>query len=366
MGIASHHFSDAHQPTGVPLRALGMLTATVLVAHYGLLTLTPGSFGFKEPSLSRPLTTRTVVLGSTPVVKPATSALPAPVLKPKPPSAGVYRPFAAIDSVAIAVPAPTELAPLPTPAPPAATPIDAPAQTPKEAAEPPAVAARPPRDSAPALGPLAIPGSIRLKYTVQGQQGTQPMAGATSELAWLHDGKDYDARLTIKTLFFTLRSHTSAGSLGESGLAPKRYSEKTRSELAAHFEADKGKIIFSANTPDAPLLSGAQDRLSLFFQLAGLLAAGPERYPVASTLTLQTVGPRDADTWLFTVDGEETLALPIGSMLATKLTRNPRREYDQKVELWFAPSLGYLPVRIKITQSNGDFADQQLRATDKP
>jgi hypothetical protein len=31
------------------------------------------------------------------------------------------------------------------------------------------------------------------------------------------------------------------------------------------------------------------------------------------------------------------------------------------VELWLAPELGYLPVRIKQTQANGDFADFQLR-----
>jgi len=47
-------------------------------------------------------------------------------------------------------------------------------------------------------------------------------------------------------------------------------------------------------------------------------------------------------------------------MAALKLTRKPRKEFDQKVEIWFAPSLGYLPVRSRITQQNGDFIDQQL------
>ena len=43
------------------------------------------------------------------------------------------------------------------------------------------------------------------------------------------------------------------------------------------------------------------------------------------------------------------------------LTRNARAPFDDTVELWLAPSLGYLPVRIKLTQPNGDFADMQLR-----
>ena len=53
-------------------------------------------------------------------------------------------------------------------------------------------------------------------------------------------------------------------------------------------------------------------------------------------------------------------------MLALKLTRKPRREYDQKVEIWYAPALGYLPVRNRITQQNGDFIDQQLVEVVKP
>jgi len=49
--------------------------------------------------------------------------------------------------------------------------------------------------------------------------------------------------------------------------------------------------------------------------------------------------------------------------LATvKLTRKPRREFDQKVEVWYAPSMGWLPVRNRVTDANGDFVDQQLKA----
>ena len=46
--------------------------------------------------------------------------------------------------------------------------------------------------------------------------------------------------------------------------------------------------------------------------------------------------------------------------------RKPRREFDQKVEIWYAPSLGYLPVRNRITQQNGDFIDQTLSEILRP
>ena len=74
----------------------------------------------------------------------------------------------------------------------------------------------------------------------------------------------------------------------------------------------------------------------------------------------------EADTWLFTVEGDEALQLPAGTMQATKLTRLPRREYDDRLDIWFASSLGHLPVRIMLTASNGNVTDLQLRSSSSP
>jgi hypothetical protein len=60
----------------------------------------------------------------------------------------------------------------------------------------------------------------------------------------------------------------------------------------------------------------------------------------------------------------ETLELPGGTVQALKLTRNPRQPYDQQVDIWLAPTLGYLPARIRILESNGDFIDQQWQASE--
>ena len=62
----------------------------------------------------------------------------------------------------------------------------------------------------------------------------------------------------------------------------------------------------------------------------------------------------------------EQLDLPIGPMRAVPLQRLPRRDYDQKAQLWLAPELGYLPARIRITQANGDYAELNLRTQAAP
>lgn len=212
---------------------------------------------------------------------------------------------------------------------------------------------------------ISIPGSVRLQYKLTGLSRNLNYQ-ANGEMTWLRDGNRYEASMVVSAFLLGTRSLSSVGEVTADGLAPKRFSDKSRSELAAHFDADKGKITFSANRPDAPWQRGAQDRLSVFFQLAGLLAGQPGGFPAGSKIPIYTVSPREADTWAFSVEIEETLNLPLGELRALRLTREPRREFDQKVEAWFAPTLAYWPVRIKITQSNGDFIDQQLAGSSSP
>lgn len=213
--------------------------------------------------------------------------------------------------------------------------------------------------------PTLIPGSLRLRYTILGEVRKMSYS-AWAELLWLQDGKTYDARLEVGAFLLGKRVQTSTGRITEQGLAPKRFSDKARSEVAAHFEREKGKVIFSTNTPQADLQANAQDQLSIFVQVGSLIAAEPERYPGGSAIEMQAVGARDADTWRFVVDGPEVLSLPAGDMSTLKVTRPPRQQYDLTVELWLAPKLGYLPARIRLTQSNGDFIDQQLRSSETP
>jgi len=206
---------------------------------------------------------------------------------------------------------------------------------------------------------MALPASAQLAYRMTGSAKGLTYH-ATGELAWQNSGASYHARMTVKALFIGSRTMSSTGQLGPEGLAPTRFSDKSRSEVAAHFESDKGRISFSANTPAVPWTQGVQDRVSVFLQLGGMLAGNPAGFPVGSAISILTVGPRDADQWTFMVEGSELLQLPFGEMETVKMSRQPRREYDQKVEIWFAPALKFLPVRSKITQANGDFVDQQL------
>jgi hypothetical protein len=100
-------------------------------------------------------------------------------------------------------------------------------------------------------------------------------------------------------------------------------------------------------------------------QLGALIAGEPKKFPAGTSISIQTASAREAEPWVFTVEGAEPLALPGGTLDTLKLTRNPRKEFDQKVELWLAPGMDYVPVRLRLTQPNGDWVDQQWSSTDR-
>ena len=233
--------------------------------------------------------------------------------------------------------------------------------------------ANPRSDAAPPSAPVsnstearyAIPEPARISYEVKGVGGGTTYTGS-SELLWQHDGKTYEARLAISKFFIPLRVQTSKGQLVAHGLAPTRFGDKKGSEVAAHFERQLNKIVFSANTPDEPLQPGAQDQLSVFLQLSALFGGDAKRYGPGSSLSFQAVGGRYSEQWVFVVGALEKRTLPGGEIMAIKLTRDPVSEHDSKVEIWLAPDAGYLPVQIRLSQKNGDFADMLWTNTQKP
>ncbi len=365
-------------------RALALLTLLVALAHMALLGLAPAGLGAEPASPITKFSTRTIVIA--PPVAETPAAAPPPAATAPPAPTRPLRPRAVHAPRPKPDPGPAATAPSPDPAPEVMAPKDpesldlvaqaAPDSGAAPAPEPPAsAAATPPATpgSAPATGTgeatttmtgtqsLRIPGSVTLDFEATGQIGASPQRGVFGELVWLQDGTRYDGRLTLKAVFFTLLNWRSTGVIGPSGLEPERYSESRKAEVASHFARDRGEVVFSNNAPTVPLKPGAQDRMSVMMQLGGLLAASPERYPVGTRIAIQTVGARDADVWVFVVGDEEKLNLPAGEYLARKLTRDPRKPFDRKVELWLAPAYGYLPVRIRQTEPNGDFADAQLR-----
>lgn len=370
-----------------------MLTGAVVLAHLVVLQNAPLSLEASDPFSTKVFTTRTLHIAPRPAAEappsPAAAAAPARKVDRTPSKANASAPeqvLAGLRSIAppaAAVvpepvvaqadpPAPAASAPgatmtppsLPVPAPqavPTAAAAAAPAQ--ETAPVPPAQS----KDAALPARNYAVPGSVRLKFNATAVRGRLNYE-ALGELLWQHDGEAYQVRLEAGAWGVGSRVSTSLGRITSDGLAPKTYTDgpKGKAPLAAHFERDRSLVVFSANTPDVPLKPGAQDRLSIFVQLASMVAGEPAKFPPGTRIETQTVTPRAAENWTFTVEKEEKLYLPGGHQESLYLVSAPRREFDQKVEVWLAPALSYLPARIRVTDANGSILDLQWRTTAAP
>lgn len=335
-----------HAPAVATARRLAPLTGVVLAAH--MVLLQPEGEQVVPPPPA-PFHTRTIAppRPSPPAaVEPAASPAPAPAPVTAPPARRPRSPVAQApkaaqpEAAAAAAPASAPMAPAPAEAP-----------NPRAA------------QAAPAVVVSVLP-STRLHYELQAQWRGISLGGR-AELSWRHDGQAYEARLEASALGRPSRVQRSVGRVTAQGLAPDYFSDKSRSEKATHFDREKNRLVFSNNRPEAPLAEGMQDRLSVVLQLASLVAGTPDKHVAGTTITVPTAGTGDAENWVFSVEGEEDLRLPGGNVRALKLQRLPRKEYDQKVELWLAPRMDYAPVRLRLTNPNGDTVDQRWSSTDK-
>lgn len=360
------------------------LTLAVLLVHLALLHRLPSSLHTMPTGVTPSFATRTVVLPTNattlasvkatepdqpkPTARPARKAVPIPAPQPVTASG----PSGPADNSAAMAAADANAAAVDSGAAPAAEPIASAASAPASAADdtteqvsagaesapvPESVIPSPVQDAL--FSADGLPASVKLVYVVESNKFPYRLG---SELLWQQNRQTYQARTSISA-FGLERQQTSHGRIDEYGLAPERFSDKFRSEVAAHFNRERGVVTFSANTPDVPLQPGAQDRLSVTIQLAALVASAPQGFAPGTTLSIQTIGPRGGEIWLFTFGAMEALELPGGGLQGLKLWRQPRNPYDQKLEVWLAPELAYMPARIRITETNGDFVDQKWQAS---
>ena len=98
-------------------------------------------------------------------------------------------------------------------------------------------------------------------------------------------------------------------------------------------------------------------------QLSFLFTTQPQRLATGQVLEVPLALPRNVDRWVYDVREPETLYTPFGAVEAFHLQprRITRPGGDLTAEIWFAPSLAYLPARIRIRQDADTYIDLMLR-----
>ncbi|MBV8123288.1 MAG: DUF3108 domain-containing protein [Paucibacter sp.] len=232
-----------------------------------------------------------------------------------------------------------------------------------------AMAAQTPASAADFVPGAEWPLSTRLRYRLTGQYRGELHGQAQVE--WLREGTHYQMHLDVAIgpsfAPFIARHLSSDGELTANGISPRRYDEDTRVFFSTHrrvtlwFKPDEVQL---SDGHSEPRPAGVQDAASQFVQLTWLFLTGRETLAPARQLVLPLALPRKLYSWRYEVRGQERLDTPLGALDTWHLV--PLMEgsiRDLKAEVWLAPALQYLPMRMRIRQDDQTYVDLLIDST---
>ena len=224
----------------------------------------------------------------------------------------------------------------------------------------PADAPEPVADEAP---PVVLPAPVfadrwpragRIVYQVT--RGTEGFIVGQSEQRWEHDGTRYSLHAETETtglaaLFRPVKViQDSRGSFDAAGLRPLEYdaARDGKPQGGARFDLEQGRITQDRGS-GATFVPGAQDLLSIFYQLASLSFDVPS-FP----LTVAT--GRKVATFAVTIGAELELETPQGPRRVRhlKVAGNAR---EDATEVWLDVETR-LPLKIRHRDRKGEIFDQ--------
>ncbi|MES2280550.1 MAG: DUF3108 domain-containing protein [Pseudomonadota bacterium] len=205
---------------------------------------------------------------------------------------------------------------------------------------------------------VRIPNSVKLKYDVVGISSGNKYK-ASSELDWRHNGESYEASIRTQNAVSGVQTLSSTGRVSAEGLVPQRFLD-TFTKQSILFEPEKGKIAISSKFFDTAWQKGAQDQISSLLQIGSILAAEPQKWRQGATMSIYKADAAGLTSLLLVVEAEESLVLPLGQLQTLKVANHAMSDSWPKFEYWYASSMGYVPVRMRVTQQNGDVIEQTL------
>ena len=206
------------------------------------------------------------------------------------------------------------------------------------------------------------PPSTRLSYLLQGDING-PVDG-TAVVEWLRSGQRYQVRFEVTAATFFSRRSVSDGELTAHGLEPRQFQGEQRvmfktRRWSQQFHPER---ITLSDGPEQPTAPGVQDEASQFVQLTWLFTTQPSLLQVGRSIEVPLMINRRLDRWVYDVIEQETLRLSFGEVPTFHVKPRRVRPGALSVEMWFAPSLQYLPVRIMVRQNDNNHMDLTLEA----
>lgn len=210
---------------------------------------------------------------------------------------------------------------------------------------------------------LALIGEARIEFDVY--RGETLQIGQ-ARYHWVHDGTHYrmDTMMETTGLAGLLRpiriDQASTGDVDEAGIRPARYTSRSTQGKAIDeeviFDRTVNRVMLRAGSArsEYDLGVGAQDMASMWLEIIWRSQMGEAfDFPLAT-------GKRYTPRWFVPDADTSSLETPLGRLLVMHV-RARSQPGDNKFEVWLAPNLHWLPVRIRYTDRKGDVYDLHAR-----
>jgi hypothetical protein len=200
------------------------------------------------------------------------------------------------------------------------------------------------------------PLDTRLTYTLRGYYRGDLLGSGSVQ--WQQAQGRYQVEVDLRMALLFGLSMVSQGEVRDTGLVPQAYEERVVGRMRRVVLDGVALKFADGNSVRQP--SGVQDTASQFVELSRRFATGRQVLEVGAEVPVWLARPNALHLWTYDVVGQELLQLPeYGEVPAFHLLPRPVANPAGNIsaELWFAPSLQYLPVRIKINLGEGNYVD---------
>lgn len=200
------------------------------------------------------------------------------------------------------------------------------------------------------------PVDTRLTYRLSGMY-RGPLYG-DARVQWQRDGSKYQVRLDCRVQVFGTQILTSQGEVTPDGLLPRAYEELRPGKRRFALLGDE--VVTLENGRTVPRPPGVQDTASQFVELTQRFATGKEVLQVGRSVKIWLARPGGVERWEYDIVGRDLLQTPkFGTVEAYHLKPRPieKPRGNINVEMWFAPTLQYLPAKIRITMGEDAYLD---------
>lgn len=196
---------------------------------------------------------------------------------------------------------------------------------------------------------VSWPDTTRLSYQLDGRFRSGDLYGS-AQVFWQREALQYQVRIDVDITLFAKLSMVSQGAIEGDQLMPRVFEEirPGRKRRSVRFE---GSSITLDNGSSLQRPASTQDAASQFVQFAHDFSSGRTRLEVGRSVELWMARPGGLDLWIYDVVALEELTTPgFGRVNAYHLRPRAmvRPRGNITMEMWYAPSLQYLPVRIRL------------------